>query len=53
MFCVLGLLILDLDPKDSVIYSLLADICAHEGRLVDVRMVKNMMSEEGCQENSW
>ena len=41
--------LLDLDPKDSGMYSLLPDICAHERRWVDVRMVRNMMRERGVK----
>jgi pentatricopeptide repeat protein len=41
--------LLDLDPEDSGIYSLLANICAHERRWGDVRMVRSMMRERGVK----
>jgi Flp pilus assembly protein TadD len=39
--------LLELDPKDSCIYSLLANICVHERRWGDVKMIS--MMREGWQ----
>ena len=41
----------DLDPEDSGIYVLLANILANNKRWVDVRMVRNMMKERGVKKN--
>ncbi|XP_041016698.1 pentatricopeptide repeat-containing protein At2g22410, mitochondrial-like isoform X2 [Juglans microcarpa x Juglans regia] len=41
--------LLELDPEDSGIYSLLANILAHERRWGDVRMVRCMMREKGVK----
>ncbi|XP_059431102.1 pentatricopeptide repeat-containing protein At2g22410, mitochondrial-like [Corylus avellana] len=41
--------LLELDPEDSGIYSLLANICAHERRWGDVKMIRSMMRERGVK----
>ncbi|KAK9290955.1 hypothetical protein L1049_009135 [Liquidambar formosana] len=41
--------LMDLDPKDSGIYVLLANICAKGRRWGDVKMVRSMMRERGIK----
>ncbi|XP_008451419.2 pentatricopeptide repeat-containing protein At2g22410, mitochondrial-like [Cucumis melo] len=41
--------LLELDPEDSGIYSLLANICADGKKWNDVRMVRRMMRERGVK----
>ncbi|XP_022960464.1 pentatricopeptide repeat-containing protein At2g22410, mitochondrial-like [Cucurbita moschata] len=41
--------LLELDPEDSGIYTLLANICADGKRWNDVRMVRRMMRERGVK----
>ncbi|OVA01675.1 Pentatricopeptide repeat [Macleaya cordata] len=43
--------LLDLDPKDSGIYVLLANLCATGRRWDDVRMVRSMMRDRGIKKN--
>lgn len=41
--------LLELDPEDSGVYSLLANICADGKKWKDVRMVRRMMRERGVK----
>lgn len=41
--------LLEMDPKDSGIYTLLANICADGKKWKDVRMVRKMMRERGVK----
>ncbi|KAL5561590.1 hypothetical protein UlMin_031337 [Ulmus minor] len=44
--------LLDLDPEDSGVYVLLANVCANSKRWGDVRMVRSLMREMGIKKNS-
>lgn len=41
--------LLEMDPEDSGIYSLLANIWTLEGKWVDVRMIRSLMRERGVK----
>lgn len=43
--------LLGLDPEDSGIYVLLANLCANKQRWVDVRNVRSLMKERGVKKN--